>query len=508
MPKSNQNSRAKDRFVQGLIGETKRWVIQGAVFVQFTGVIPSQAITHWLASRFPKLAAKKIIAVTTNNGRKSYFIYDEDEFEAKGDWCFTHPAYVRKAHRQWQTDARVFYQEVRKLEQSDLAHDTLRSFKRFYRIYLDEYSIPLATEYYSLGGDKFIRALKLKHSSYKRLERDIITFTKPPKPSFLQQYELALISLARIFTRRRLPTTLGAFRKSNPAAYAELERIREQYFWIRFDYRDTNPLSLDVFYSELGAAASKGSRALKQRRDELANYERRLIREQAGARRHSRLTGNEIRILKSIGFAGHWQDERKRANLIANYWCQRFISQFARQLRYSVSEIWHLTPRELFAAYRGKRVSIVELRRRKQISVSYDLKNGREGIGSDSNHLEVWKRIQAQNLPMRANALTGIAASPGTYQGTARIIETPNQQGRRLRHGDVLVTYMTRPDFVPLMQRAGAIVTDEGGLTSHAAIIARELKIPCVVGTRFAMRVLKDGDRVEVDAVKGIVRKV
>lgn len=71
-----------------------------------------------------------------------------------------------------------------------------------------------------------------------------------------------------------------------------------------------------------------------------------------------------------------------------------------------------------------------------------------------------------------------------------------------LKEGDNLVTEMTRPEFVSIMHRAGAILTDEGGLTCHAAIVSRELRKPCIVGTR----VLKDGDFVEVDANKGIVR--
>ena len=57
-------------------------------------------------------------------------------------------------------------------------------------------------------------------------------------------------------------------------------------------------------------------------------------------------------------------------------------------------------------------------------------------------------------------------------------------------------------------EKAGAIVTDEGGLTSHAAIVSRELKIPCIVGTKIATKILKDGDIVEVDAENGIVRKI
>ena len=75
-------------------------------------------------------------------------------------------------------------------------------------------------------------------------------------------------------------------------------------------------------------------------------------------------------------------------------------------------------------------------------------------------------------------------------------------------NGDILVTGMTRPEFLPLMHKAGAFVTDAGGILSHAAITARELKKPCVIGTQIATKILKDGDLVEVDANKGIVKKI
>ena len=72
--------------------------------------------------------------------------------------------------------------------------------------------------------------------------------------------------------------------------------------------------------------------------------------------------------------------------------------------------------------------------------------------------------------------------------------------------GEVLVCEMTTPDFLPLMKKAVAVVTDLGGTLSHAAIVARELRIPCVMATQHATKVLKNGDLVEVDAPLGIVR--
>jgi len=78
----------------------------------------------------------------------------------------------------------------------------------------------------------------------------------------------------------------------------------------------------------------------------------------------------------------------------------------------------------------------------------------------------------------------------------------------KFESGDILVTSMTRPEFLPIMKKAAAIITDEGGITCHAAIVSRELNIPCVIGTKNASRSLKDGNRVEVDADHGIVKKI
>ena len=72
----------------------------------------------------------------------------------------------------------------------------------------------------------------------------------------------------------------------------------------------------------------------------------------------------------------------------------------------------------------------------------------------------------------------------------------------------MLVTTMTQPTMVALARRAAAIVTNEGGVTSHAAVIARELGVPCIVGTKHATEMLEDGDLVEVDAYAGVVRKL
>lgn len=100
--------------------------------------------------------------------------------------------------------------------------------------------------------------------------------------------------------------------------------------------------------------------------------------------------------------------------------------------------------------------------------------------------------------------ISGLGASPGIASGKVRVLRTP-EEGSRLAAGEILVAPMTAPDWVPTIRRAVALVTDGGGVTSHAAIVSRELGIPCVVGTRTATQVLRDGELVTVDGAKGRV---
>jgi pyruvate,water dikinase len=104
----------------------------------------------------------------------------------------------------------------------------------------------------------------------------------------------------------------------------------------------------------------------------------------------------------------------------------------------------------------------------------------------------------------RVILLKGLGASPGLISGTVKIVSNLDELDKIL-DGDILVTTMTTPDMVPAMKRANGIVTDEGGVTCHAAIISRELGIPCVSGTGEATKTLKENSKVTIDGKKGLV---
>ncbi len=110
----------------------------------------------------------------------------------------------------------------------------------------------------------------------------------------------------------------------------------------------------------------------------------------------------------------------------------------------------------------------------------------------------------AATTPGAAPVVRGLGAAPGMASGVARLLGSMDEAAK-LGAGDVLVTHMTAPDWVPLMRKAAAIVTDSGGMTCHAAIVSRELGIPCVVGTGDATSKLRDGELITVNATEGTV---
>jgi len=147
---------------------------------------------------------------------------------------------------------------------------------------------------------------------------------------------------------------------------------------------------------------------------------------------------------------------------------------------------------------------IEELKKRTKFHLNY-ISEKKDVVLSGDKAKEYFKRFKFIELDISGDTLSGSIAYPGYAKGKAKIINVKNDIAK-IKEGEILISIATNPDLVPAMKKASAIVTDVGGITSHAAIVARELKIPCVIGTSVATKIIKDGDMIEVDAEKGVVK--
>lgn len=191
------------------------------------------------------------------------------------------------------------------------------------------------------------------------------------------------------------------------------------------------------------------------------------------------------------------RDKRKQINLIGSYMMFRFIDELAKRRKIKVSLAKRAFWFEFGDLLLNTKKILPRLMKRQGFCAGYD-----QGRSFYLDYLAIKDR---SGLTAGSQEVSGTPAAPGSCKGYVRLVMT-GRDFENFKKGEILVTTMTRPEFLPVMKKASAIITDEGGLTCHAAIIAREIKIPCVIGTKNATRLLHNRDLVEVDATRGIIK--
>ncbi len=210
---------------------------------------------------------------------------------------------------------------------------------------------------------------------------------------------------------------------------------------------------------------------------------------------------------------------RLRGEVIYKNGEMKFIPEYtewlasAKLTRYSAEELRYLTCHELLGYCQSGialpepvtlRARIQNLFYRQGPGDEQELLNGDAAVKKIS---ELHLLDSPEDTITELSVLKGVTAFPGIVQGRVRIIRTRNDMNSFLDN-EIIVSGMTDPSYLPIMKRASAFVTNEGGVLCHAAIVARELKKPCIIATKFATHTLKDGDLVEVNADLATVTKL
>jgi pyruvate,water dikinase len=185
---------------------------------------------------------------------------------------------------------------------------------------------------------------------------------------------------------------------------------------------------------------------------------------------------------------------------------KRIANQIGEVESYDPQLLYHLLNNEVRDYLETRRLpSKTELIQRQRVSGLYVNQDG--NVLLNTNEIQELEELIANKTVAKNGELRGTISSKGYAKGIVRIISNPHSV-KVFNEGDILITSMTNPEFLPLMKKAGAIVTEGGGVLSHAAIVSRELNKPCLLNVKAALKVFKDGDMVEVDANNGTVRLV
>lgn len=185
-----------------------------------------------------------------------------------------------------------------------------------------------------------------------------------------------------------------------------------------------------------------------------------------------------------------------------------FFEIIAKKEKWEKKYLFYCHPKEIFSyLQKGKKIDVEEGRKRYEIYSLY-IDKEKEILLSGEEAREFIKRMNLIKYEVSpTNEVKGEIGCKGKTKGKVKII-LREEDFSKIEEGDILISPMTTVKYVPVMKKAVAIVTDEGGVTCHAAILSREMKKPCIIGTKIATKIFKDGDWVEVDAEEGIVRKI
>ncbi len=255
-----------------------------------------------------------------------------------------------------------------------------------------------------------------------------------------------------------------------------LSEFKKKYAWVQNSYLGRHEVTIDSI--------------------------RKLARAAEGKENGSSLgPAAESDFVKIVSHLFSWQDERKAHILESIHVNQPVLDELARRLGIQPEIARFMLPEEADRITDPAFQS--ELIERSKLFVDYAPQSLKRTlcVGDEAKEfIEAFSTSSFHEGP----TLQGATAFSGKVQGIVRVCLTmPSIES--FKEGEILVASMTRPEYVSAMKKAAAFVTDEGGITCHAAIIAREMKKPCIIGTKIATKVLKDGDLVDVDAEKGIV---
>lgn len=212
------------------------------------------------------------------------------------------------------------------------------------------------------------------------------------------------------------------------------------------------------------------------------------------------------RIIDQARLNSYFRNRRVEAFFNADYGASFMYEEIAKRFKLSPDLIMEITTDEMEDALNGKPLPDEEEMARRGKDYAMVVKNSKTTLITDPDKIKELEKEYFVDVDKKVEVIIGrVASIGGVVTGRAKVCLDKSEIGK-VEKGDIIVAQFTTPDFVPAMEKAAAIVADQGGLSSHAAIISRELGVPCIIGTKNGTRIILDYDLLEVDTIKGEVR--
>lgn len=348
-----------------------------------------------------------------------------------------------------------------------------------------------------IGGDTF----KNRVQEYLSIpEQDFLFLTTPEQKTFVSQLEQELLDV------------IYNFKKGTISNLEEIaQTLSEKYGWIPFGYDglvywDSNHFVKIIKEDERTIEIlEKEIRSIKQVDQKNSEKRDSLIKQ------HN-FDKNQLEYIEKINVLNVWTDERKMLEFRLHYWYSQILLEFEKRYNVPYINLKLLLTQELPIIETLSAKEIIE-KTHKRITELFviEARNGNISILEGKEKEDFLKDYHTHMAHVTAQTeIKGMVASKGPqeiYTGTAKVVLRP-EDGEKVQLGDFVIATMTTPDYIMCMKQASGFVTDEGGVTCHAAIVGREMNKPTIIATKNATQIINDGDTIEINTGNGTVKVI
>jgi len=377
------------------------------------------------------------------------------------------------------------------LKQNPTKEELLESYRNFNRImnsrFAEAYSVPFAVETFAI---KELRELLKKELKKEDIEQEWEIVTLPTQLIELQKLR---IQISKLFLNNKLEENM--------------DKLQKQYSWITIYGPGDKPANLEYIRAlVLGDNKESIEKGIEKLESNIKSNKERLT----GLL--SKINNNHLKnSIENLNFYITFRNDRmdtlRQIIYHSNIFYLNILKNISKEgINLDYNEIINFTIEEIIEYLSKDKLPKKEEIKERINPVNYHYySEGKFSLIIQEYEKEILSKKLNPKREEKINEFNGTIACNGFVRGTVKIISNIDDLNK-LNYGDILVSDTTDPSYVIAMDKASAFVTDEGGITCHAAIVARELDKPCITGTEIATKVLKDGDFIEVDAEKGVIR--
>lgn len=409
----------------------------------------------------------------------------------------------------------VFTQKIKGMKLENLSNRDINClYQKFVKSNFQIYKYGLVLSMLDFQNFTFFSDEIQRFLKEKSFEKFFSTLTTPTKRTYnkLQEINLlkifALIKKNRALYRKLSHLSVQKFEELLKNQYNKIWKIvinhTRRYAWVHYVYE--GPAATPAYFIEFlkdfvkrEVEPNKELRKFKEEVRELRFKQKEILKKLHGGKYYHDM-------IKLGRLAVFYKPYRRELQSWSYYNLELLFKEIEQRLDLSLKQTKMMLAREVEDALLKHKLNIHIINMRLK-SVVYGWEGNRNFCLVGNQAQRFLHSVKKEKVILHKKQLIGTIAQPGYARGRVKIVNSPKDL-LKMNQGDILVSFATNPNLMPAIRKAAAIVTDEGGLTCHAAIVSREFKIPCIVGTRIATKIFKDGDRVEVDAVDGIIRKI